>query len=180
MDIKELTGHLEHYAVSSGHAFQLFYHDGWHFKAREADGGFWVCLAHWLTGATFADSSERFLINPPSQAVLIRTAVELMREVRGTDESLRYFADAKELAGALETSVDRAFPGSNYAFGYFYREAWTFEGKDNPEGPQVWLNFQFDSENWKQTNSYILPNVLTKSELEGWTKTIMDEALNRR
>jgi hypothetical protein len=179
MDTEKITKYLEHYAVNSGHAYQLFYHDGWHFKAREESGGFWVCLTRWLTGAQYADSAERFLTKPPSQALLIRTAMELMRETRGTEE-LQHFANANELAAALETSVDRTFPGCNYAFGYFYREAWTFEGRDEIEGLDVWLNFQFDSENWHKTQSYRLPHALTKNELIGWTRTIINEALSTR
>jgi hypothetical protein len=95
-------------------------------------------------------------------------------------ENLRTFTQASDLAEALECSVDKAFPGDNYAFGYFYREAWSFEGQDKPKGPEIWLNFQFDSETWKQTSRYILPSALTRKELEGWTKTIMNEAFSKR
>lgn len=177
MDAKELTKQLEQYAVYGGYPYQYF-HDGLHFIAREVEGGFQIALNIWVSGLLH-QTKEQFVPYAPGQAVMIRTALELMREYVADEEPLQHFASANALAAALESSVDRAFPGSNYSFGYLYREAWTFEGKDIPEGLEVWLNFQFDGD-FKQTSSYVLPNAFTKRELTGWTKTIMNEAFTKR
>jgi hypothetical protein len=180
MTTKEITNQLESYAVASGYAYQLFYHDGWCFHARETEGGFLVKLQFYLGHATYQDTREMFLSSSCQQVHLIQTALELMHEATNNQEKRHHFASASELAAALESQVDRAFPGGNYAFGYFYREAWNFQGEDRLEGCKVWLNFQFDSETWQQTSKYDLPSALTTSELIGWTKTFMNEAFSKR
>lgn len=179
MTAKEVSNQLELYALASGYHYQHFYHGGWQFITTEAAQGFSIYLKYLITNNQYKHSSE-CLIAQPNQATLIRIAIELMREATGNGLELQVFHLANNLAYALEGQVDKAFPRENYAFGYFYREAWHFEGENTPEGYKIWLNFQFDSGDYRQTSSYILPSAMTQRELIGWTKTLMNEAFQQR